>query len=330
MTTRTQARLWYALVWVIAIGWFIWAADAVAGGGSRGDCNGEVNCNELDIDVEGGRGGHGGSGGDGGQGGSGGHGGSGGEGGEAAAAAEASAGAEASTGPIDNHSGGGNATVSTESNNTNVVLVPNNNTAGCLRVWGLAFGNGDGAASLGIPTRDKACDYEAAADDAAATGDHDIAWFWRCHKRSLYSQFKDRGEDTDTAVLQCFQRMTEMLGVPIGATDEPPPGQILVAEEEYSELLAQAETAEAVEEFAEQTEYRIAQQQNLIDSLQDDHEADQLEIERLKREAAALRAAQEADEERVEQRQMALQEIYERRVAQEEEEPPQEEEEPHE
>ena len=278
------------------------AMPAFAGGGDRGNCNGQENCNELDIDIEGGRGGHGGSGGEGGDGGAGGHGGDGGEGGQADASAQASAGAEAHTGPIDNSSGGGSATVSTESNNTNVVLVPNNNTAGCLRVWGLAFGNGDGAASLGIPTRDKACDYEAAADDAAATGDHDIAWFWRCHKKSLYSQFKDRGEDTDTAVLQCFERMTEMLGVPIGATDEPPPGQILLPEAEYDELLAQASTVEEIEEEVmeqrELVEYRIAQQENLIESLEQQHEDDQAELDRLKREAAALREEQDAEEAR--------------------------------
>ncbi len=70
-----------------------------------------------------------------------------------------------------------------------VVLVPNNNTESCLRVIGLSFSNLNGGGGLGIPMRSAACDYDKAADAAAATGDHSLAWFYRCHKKSMQKRF---------------------------------------------------------------------------------------------------------------------------------------------
>ena len=55
-----------------------------------------------------------------------------------------------------------------ENNSSNVVLVPNNNTENCLRVWGIAWGESGKSGALGVPWRSKKCDTEAAADDAAA------------------------------------------------------------------------------------------------------------------------------------------------------------------
>lgn len=175
---------------------------------------------------------------------------------------------------------GGNVTVNdggtsfnSESSNTNVVLVPNNNTAGCMRVYGLSFGNGDGAGGLGLPFRDKACDYEQAADDAAAAGEHDIAWFWRCHKKNLYKPYKDSGETDEQAVGQCYTAMRQMLGFEDtrARLDSIEHSQILLAElsdEEAAELKAkiaalEAELAEReakIEEY-EQTQEQIQQQQ---------------------------------------------------------------------
>lgn len=178
-----------------------------------------------------------------------------------------------------------------ENNNTNVVLVPNNNTAGCMRVWGVSFGNHEGAAALGMPFRDGACDYEAAADDAAAIGQHEIAWYWRCHKRNLYKTFG--GAKADSKILACFDKMKDMLA--IQGSDEPvPTGHVIIEEEEYELLMAQAVQKEELEEFAEQQEQRYAQQQNLLDALQAEHESDEDELARLKRKAAELAAAQEA------------------------------------
>jgi hypothetical protein len=175
-----------------------------------------------------------------------------------------------------------------ESNNTNVVLVPNNNTAGCMRVWGVSFGNHEGAAALGMPFRDGACDYEAAADDAAAIGQHEIAWYWRCHKKNLYKTF-----DGTNKVAACFEKMRDMLS--IQGSDEPvPTGHVIIEEEEYELLMAQAVQKEELEEYAEQQEYRYEQQQSLLEELKKEHQSEEEELERLKRKAAELAAEQEA------------------------------------
>lgn len=94
-----------------------------------------------------------------------------------------------------------------ENNNTNVVLVPNNNTENCLRVWGISFGNGDGAGGIGIPWRSKKCDFEQAADDAFAAGERELGWFWKCQNPNLYKSFKDKGESNEQAQEDCHARM---------------------------------------------------------------------------------------------------------------------------
>ena len=104
----------------------------------------------------------------------------------------------------------------------------------------------------------------------------------------------------------CLDDLTPSEEVPV------PTGSMLLPVDEYDELLAQAANAEEVEEFVEQAEYRYAQQTNKL-------EAQDEELERLKREAAELKAAQKADEERVETRQQALTALYEKRVAKDEE-----------
>lgn len=88
-----------------------------------------------------------------------------------------------------------------------LVLVPNNNTERCLRVFGFSFGNKDGSGMLGVPWRSDACDYEAAADDAFAAGERELGWFWKCQNKSLARRFKDKGEDWDTARSQCHSQM---------------------------------------------------------------------------------------------------------------------------
>ena len=174
-----------------------------------------------------------------------------------------------------------------ESHNTNVVLVPNNNTANCMRVWGISFGTSEGAAGLGLPTRDASCDFEQAADDAAATGNHKIAWWWRCHKKNLYKTFMTNRSAAE-ARLACWNSMVEMIA-PIDTSS------ILIPEEEYQELLM----AQVQQEEIEQLEDRYAQQQNLIEELReevDKTEVDKAELERLRKEAAQLRAAQKKEE----------------------------------
>lgn len=96
---------------------------------------------------------------------------------------------------------------STENNSTNVVLVPNNNTESCLRVWGIAFGNEGASGGIGIPWRSKKCDYEQAADDAFAAGERETGWFWKCENPNLYRSFRDKGESNESAKADCLNRM---------------------------------------------------------------------------------------------------------------------------
>lgn len=104
-----------------------------------------------------------------------------------------------------------------ENNSSTVVLVPNNNTENCLRIWGIAFGNSNGSGGLGYPHRSAACDYEQAADDAGAVGDHNLAWYWRCHKKNVYKPFKvkvkgqSRQERNANAVEACHRKMVQFL-----------------------------------------------------------------------------------------------------------------------
>jgi len=84
-----------------------------------------------------------------------------------------------------------------------LVLVPNNNSEPCLRVFGLAFGNDNASGMFGVPWRSAACDYGKAAADAFAGGERELGWFWNCHKRSLYKPFKDKGESKEQAIEDC-------------------------------------------------------------------------------------------------------------------------------
>ena len=160
-----------------------------------------------------------------------------------------------------------------------------------MRVFGLSFGNGDGAGGLGYPHRDRACDFEQAADDAAAIGNHKIAWWWRCHKNNLLKTFKTRGMSDEEAQLACWNSMIQMLD-----NDEPEPvptGGIFIPEEEYETLMM----AQVQQEELELLEDKYAQQQSLIEELQEEikeHETEQADIDRLKRQAAELRREQEA------------------------------------
>lgn len=87
-----------------------------------------------------------------------------------------------------------NTTTTTESYHT--VLVPNNNTENCLRVWGLSFSK-DGSIALGIPFRSGKCDLEGAADDAFAQGQVLLGWTFKCKNRNIY---KVMGGDEEACI----------------------------------------------------------------------------------------------------------------------------------
>lgn len=94
-----------------------------------------------------------------------------------------------------------------ENNSSNVVLVPNNNTESCVRVFGLAFGKNGESGAIGFPWRSAKCDYEQAADDAFAAGERDLGWFWKCQNKNLYKRFKEEGDTDNQAIEDCHIRM---------------------------------------------------------------------------------------------------------------------------
>lgn len=98
---------------------------------------------------------------------------------------------------------------SIENNSSNTVLVPNNNTENCLRVFGIAWGKGGESGALGLPWRSKKCDYEQAADDAFSAGERDTGWFWKCENPNLYKSFKSKGESKESAKTDCLSKMTQ-------------------------------------------------------------------------------------------------------------------------
>lgn len=79
---------------------------------------------------------------------------------------------------------------------------------------------------------------------------------------------------------------------------EPPPGQVLVPDDEYATLLLAQASQEDVEDHLEQSEYRYIQQQEALDRLSKEDQEKAKEVERLKLEAAALRAEKEREKER--------------------------------
>ena len=98
-------------------------------------------------------------------------------------------------------------TSNVENNSSTVVLVPNNNTEKCLRVWGIAWGGSDNSGALGIPWRSKKCDFEQAADDAFAAGERELGWFWKCENPNLYKSFRSKGEAKESAKTDCLTKM---------------------------------------------------------------------------------------------------------------------------
>ena len=74
-----------------------------------------------------------------------------------------------------------------------------------------------------------------------------------------------------------------------------PTGFIAVPQEEYDNLLMAQVQQEELDEAIEQTEYRFAQQQNLIEELKEDHADDDEELERLRREVAAQKKQMEEE-----------------------------------
>ena len=151
--------------------------------------------------------------------------------------------------------------------------------------------------SMNIPLPGKECRKVRAYDRAVAMEQWQAAEIMFCSFKEVKAEFRSFG-------LTCIDILTLYL------PPSPEPVGVTVTLAEYEDLLAQAASAEQVEEYAEQSEYRYAQQQSLLESLESDHDEDQVEIAALKKrvndevaEADARRAAVRAKYEAKEQEQ---------------------------
>ena len=285
---------------------FAQRAEASGNGRSDPDCNGVGNCNDIDIEVtEGGTG----------------YGGDGGEGGSATsdassesdAAATATSGAEAASSVGDITIEGDTIPADTThrskvtlENTPDIVTITPGSGDRCKAHIGFGVAVPGLGTSLNIPLPGKECRKLNYYDRMIASGDMMAAEIIFCSLKEIDKEFRE-------LELDCRDTLSLYI-VPL-----PEPMGVNLSPDEYDELLAQAASSEQVEEYAEQSEYRYAQQQSLLEELQADADDDDAEIERLKREAAELQAARKADEERVETRQQALTALYEKRVAKDEE-----------
>lgn len=195
----------------------------------------------------------------------GGAGGAGGEGGEANA--------DASTGAIDNQSQGGGATVNTRSENTSLVLSGARDTADCFTKIGI------GAEGFGV--------------------------FWSrsdpfCKKVRLIASHIDRGNLAAAARLECTLKewgevyghsrprnkdgsRTEGYQQCLDDLDMTEPTGVTMTHDEYHELTMTQVSQEEYQEQAELVEYRYAQQQELIEDLEEEVAKDDAEIRALKK-----------------------------------------------
>ncbi|MGI9250796.1 MAG: hypothetical protein ACR2PR_06325 [Pseudohongiellaceae bacterium] len=72
----------------------------------------------------------------------------------------------------------------------NVYLNPSNNTSRCIKAWGIATGNKDIQGVLGVPTRDRECDLNVAAEQAFKQGNMLLGWQFKCNMKSVNRLFK--------------------------------------------------------------------------------------------------------------------------------------------
>ena len=87
---------------------------------------------------------------------------------------------------------------SNESHNT--VMVPNNNTEGCLRVFGLGFPTSQGSVVMGIPWRSQTCDLKDASKDAFAQGNLMLGWMLKCKMKAMRKAFGSEQKCLDNVI----------------------------------------------------------------------------------------------------------------------------------
>jgi len=168
-----------------------------------------------------------------------------------------------------------------------------NQVEACGRTFGFSGSNTSGGWAFGIPiprSWTPTCDLWKAAEEAQQNGFVFTSYMFQC---SIKAVRKVLGADT-------CEKFEGMALVEMGFVDPPPDlTEIYERAAKYDERWLMADiTQEQYKHQQEQVEYRIAQQQNLIDSLQQEVAADDDKIEALEQriedelnEANARRAA---------------------------------------
>ncbi len=324
MVRRTTFFIGFCLlVCLVLLSAPLWAS------GSNDDCNGVGNCNDIDIDVNEGGDGYGGEGGTGGNADS-----------DANSSADADAAADAAAAAEANAEGGsvGDINITGDTipadtthrakikieNTPDIVTITPGSGDTCKAHIGFGVAIPGLGTSMNIPLPGKECRKLKAYDRAIAMRQWQAAEIMFCSLKEVKAEFKEFG-------LVCVDILTLHLH---RLTPDPAPAtttnNVSIGQDEYELLLMAQQQTEEFEEQQKMVADKFAQYDNLIEERQAEHERDDAEIERLKREAAALRAAEEEREEREMTQQSAFGLLYDHRVAQEIEEPAQTEEDPNE
>ncbi len=181
----------------------------------------------------------------------------------------------------------------------NIYLHQANQVEACGRVFGISGANTSGGWALGIPiprSWTPTCDLWKAANEAQENGHIYTSYMFMCSIKVIRGVWS---EDT----CQEFERMAQSeLFAMIGEAPAPPEMSDLYNQAAQSDSfivaqVAQEEFEAAKEQAAEQheaVEYRQSQQQNKIDSLEQNEAELRKEVERLREEAAAKAAEDEA------------------------------------
>jgi hypothetical protein len=322
MKLARKVDLWMGFCVIVAL--VMLAAPSWADNNRRSDpdCNGVGNCNDIDIEVNEGGDGYGGRGGEGGT-----------ADASADAGAEASAEAEAAATANSDATGGSVGDITFEGdtipantthkldakikNTPDIVTITPGSGDDCKAHIGFSASVPGIGTGLNIPLPGKECRKLKAYDRAIAMRQWRAAEIMFCSLKEVKAEFKDFG-------LVCVDILT--LHITKLPEPEPTAGKVSIGEAEYELLLMAQQQTEEFEEQQQMVEDKFAQYDNLIEEREAEHEADDAEIERLKREAAALRASQEERKEREMTQQSAFGALYSKRLAQEIEEPAQEEE----
>lgn len=212
---------------------------------------------------------------------------------DATASADASANAEGGAG------GGGDASIIYGKRAPTNFLYMQNQVEACGRTFGFSGSNTSGGWAFGIPiprSWTPTCDLWKAAEEAQQNGFIYLSYMFQCSIKAVRNVM---GEYT-------CEGFEEKALVEMGLVTESPDlgGLYNQAAQNGRWLLAEVTEEEYIEQ-QQMIEDKFAQYDSLIESRQEEHEKDDAEIERLKKVAAELKAAEQARKDKEEARRAA-------------------------